>query len=102
MPPDGVTLSDGGLTDANGMTLYTYDNDTQPGESACTGRCLTNWPIVSVAGDVALTGDLTVITRDDGLKQWAYKGKPLYTFAHDDPGDATGDDLGKVWHKAVP
>ena len=29
------------------------------------------------------TGDYTVITRDDGKKQWAFKGKPLYFWAKD-------------------
>jgi len=24
-------------------------------------------------------GDYTIIARDDGSKQWAYKGRPLYT-----------------------
>ena len=42
------------------------------------------------------------ITRDDGTKQWAYKGKPLYTFARDTKaGDATGDGKGP-WHSAKP
>jgi predicted lipoprotein with Yx(FWY)xxD motif len=36
-------------------------------------------------------GDWTVVTRDDGAKQWAYKSKPLYSFAKDAAGgDATG------------
>jgi predicted lipoprotein with Yx(FWY)xxD motif len=28
------------------------------------------------------------VTRDDGSKMWAYKGKPLYTFARDAAGAA--------------
>ena len=36
-------------------------------------------------------GDFFVIIRDDGIKQWAYKGRALYTFAGDlAPGDANG------------
>jgi predicted lipoprotein with Yx(FWY)xxD motif len=36
--------------------------------------------------------------------QWAYKGKPLYTFAKDTkPGDTTGDGfLNGAWHIAKP
>src|SRR5438128_8910972 len=33
-----------------------------------------------------------VITRDDGSKQWTYKGKPFYTWHKDQkPGDITVD-----------
>jgi predicted lipoprotein with Yx(FWY)xxD motif len=43
------------------------------------------------------------VTRDDGSKQWAYKGKPLYTWVKDaKPGDVTGDGVNSVWHIAQP
>ncbi|MGE0661043.1 MAG: hypothetical protein AB7F36_16095, partial [Reyranellaceae bacterium] len=48
-------------------------------------------------------GDWSVVTRDDGAKQWAYKGKPLYTWVKDArPGDTTGDGVNNVWHVAKP
>ena len=44
-------------------------------------------------------GDWTVVTRDDGSKQWAYKGKPLYTFFRDTAGQpATG--VSAAWPRA--
>ena len=44
-----------------------------------------------------------MITRDDGSKQWAYKGKPLYTWAKDTkPGDKTGDGFNNAWRVAKP
>jgi predicted lipoprotein with Yx(FWY)xxD motif len=47
-------------------------------------------------------GDFTVVRRDDGLQQWAYKGKPLYTFAGDAiSGDAKGHRLDDTWHVAL-
>ena len=52
-------------------------------------------------GDAKPTGDWTVVTRDDGSKQWAYKGKPLYAWSKDTkPGDKTGDGFNSVWHTA--
>jgi hypothetical protein len=34
--------------------------------------------------------DLTMVTREDGGKQWAIDDKPLYTFVQDKkPGDVT-------------
>jgi predicted lipoprotein with Yx(FWY)xxD motif len=40
-----------------------------------------------------LPGELTLITRDDGTKQVAYKGVPLYHFAQD---TAAGDINGQA------
>ena len=92
------------LADSKGMTLYTFDKDTTPGKSACNGPCAQNWPPLAAAAKAKPMGDWTVVTRDDGSKQWAYKGKPLYTFAKDKkPGDTTGDGfLNNAWHAAKP
>lgn len=90
------------LVDAKGMTLYTFDPD-KGGKSACSGGCAQAWPPLVATGDAKPSGDWTVITRDDGSKQWAYKGKPLYTWVQDSkPGDATGDGVNSVWHVAKP
>jgi predicted lipoprotein with Yx(FWY)xxD motif len=92
-----VHKSGGMLVDAKGMTVYTFDKDTA-GKSACTGPCAQNWPPVA-AGEGALPEPYTAVTRDDGSKQLAYKGKPLYTFAKDKkPGDKTGDKFKEMWH----
>ncbi len=67
------------LVDAKGMTLYTFDRDAT-GKSNCNGVCATNWPPLMAGADAKASGDWTIVTRDDGGKQWAYKGKPLYDF----------------------
>ena len=99
----GTTSKGAVLTDAKGMTLYTFDKDAG-GKSACNGPCATNWPVLKAEASDAGSGGYTVIARDDGSKQWAYKGKPLYTFAKDQkPGDITGDGfLNGAWHLAQP
>ena len=92
--------ADGTLTDAKGMTLYTFDRDAG-GKSACNGPCATNWPPLAATGDAKASGDWTIVTRDDGSKQYAYKGKPLYTWTKDaKPGDKTGDGVNNAWHTA--
>jgi predicted lipoprotein with Yx(FWY)xxD motif len=90
------------LVDAHGMTLYSFDKDTT-GKSACNGPCATNWPPLA-ASSATPAADWTLITRDDGNKQWAYKGRALYTFAKDTaPGDIKGDGfLNNAWHVAQP
>jgi predicted lipoprotein with Yx(FWY)xxD motif len=91
------------LTDAKGMTLYIFDKDAD-GKSVCNGPCATNWPPLMAGGDAKGQGSYTVIVRDDGSKQWAYKGKPLYTWVKDTkPGDITGDGVANnAWHIAAP
>ena len=97
-------VSDGALTNAAGMTLYAFDKDTAgSGKSACNGPCIGLWPAFSAPADAIGNGDWSVVTRDDGKRQWAYKGKPLYTFARDaKPGDRSGDGFNKIWHVARP
>jgi predicted lipoprotein with Yx(FWY)xxD motif len=97
--------ADGMLTDQANMTLYTFDKDvTASGKSVCNGPCATNWPPFAATSTSPSMGDWTIITRDDGTKQWAFKGKPLYTFAKDKaPGDKTGDGfLNGSWHIVRP
>jgi predicted lipoprotein with Yx(FWY)xxD motif len=95
-------VADGVLTGSNGMTLYTFDRDAA-GKSACNGQCAANWPPLSAAADAKPSGDYTIIVRDDGSRQWAYKGKPLYFWVKDTKaGDRTGDNVNNVWHLARP
>lgn len=91
------------LVDMKGMTLYVFDRDTAPGKSACNGPCATNWPPMMAAADAKEAPDWTIVTRDDGGKQWAYKGKPLYVWSKDaKAGDVTGDGFNNIWHIATP
>ncbi len=47
--------------------------------------------------------NFSIITRDDGSKQWAYKDKPLYLFVRDEkPGDTSGEGRGYAWFVARP
>ncbi|MGX9120100.1 COG4315 family predicted lipoprotein [Mesorhizobium sp. BHbsci] len=87
-------------TDANGMTLYTYDKD-ETGKSNCYDKCATSWPPLKTEADAKVEGEWTIVDRTEGTKMWAYEGKPLYTFIEDKKaGDVTGDGVGGVWHIA--
>jgi len=99
-----VQNSGGILTNNAGMTLYTFDKDVaDSGKSACNGDCAAKWPpLMASTSDKAGSG-YSIVTRDDGSKQWAYKGKPLYLWIKDQkPGDTTGDGVNNVWHTAKP
>jgi len=94
------------LVDSKGMTLYVYAKDTT-GKSTCNAACASAWPplagAVAKAGSSVSESSLTVITRDDGSKQIAINGQPLYTFASDTKaGDTNGQGVGGVWFVVQP
>ena len=92
------------MTGSNGMTLYTFDKDAAgSGKSVCNGACATNWPPFAAAATDQPGGDWTIVTRDDGSKQWAWLGKPLYYWSKDQqPGDMTGDGFNNAWRAVRP
>jgi predicted lipoprotein with Yx(FWY)xxD motif/uncharacterized cupredoxin-like copper-binding protein len=95
------------LTDANGMTLYLFTNDTEEGVSACYDDCAAAWPPFTADEPLSLPGnvegELTTITRDDGTTQIAYNGIPLYYWQNDTaPGQTTGQGVGDVWYIVPP
>jgi predicted lipoprotein with Yx(FWY)xxD motif len=101
-PP--VKTMEGVIVGADGMTLYTFDKDTAgSGKSTCNGPCAANWPPLMASADAKGTGDWSIVTRDDGSRQWAYKGKPVYRWIKDQkPGDRTGDGFNNAWRLVRP
>ena len=89
----------GFMVDSRGMAVYTYDRD-QPGRSACTGRCAQDFRPVVAPPNAPHSQEWTTVNRRDGVEQWAYEGRPLYTSVRDQqPGEINGDgmDNGR-WH----
>jgi two-component system response regulator RegA len=86
-----------GMVDAKGMTVYTYDKDHRQ-----RGRAPAPVRARKLAAGTCCEVPLAAFywpSPDDGTKQLAYKGKPLYTFAKDKKaGDKSGDKAMKVWH----
>lgn len=97
-----IVKTEGGvLVSTNNMTLYTFDGDqANSGRSTCNGDCADNWPPLIVDVNATSYGSYSIIKRDDGKKQFAYKGKPLYYYALDKkPGERKGDNaLNGAWH----
>ena len=90
------------LADMDGRTLYIYEKDVN-GQSYCTGACADNWPPYTATENDVASGDWSTIMREDGEKQWAYKGQPVYTWSQDEKsGDTTGDGKNNLWRAAKP
>ncbi|MFJ5259919.1 SCO0930 family lipoprotein [Streptomyces sp. NPDC088387] len=96
------------LTDADGRTLYRFDQDTaEPPKTNCEGDCATAWPPVPAndasAGegvDAELIGE---ITRPDGTKQLTIGGWPAYRYAKDvNAGDVNGQAVNGTWYALAP
>lgn len=97
-----VTVTGTADTVHNNLTLYTFDKDSVgSGKSVCNGSCVTTWPPLYATATAKAFGDFSIIVRDTGEKQWAYKGKPLYFFVGD---SAVGDVAGEYtdWTIARP
>ena len=90
------------LVDQNGMTLYTFDRDSEL-RSVCNAQCAASWPPLIAAAGAKRAGRYAIIAREDGRRQWTYKGKPLYLWVKDqEPGDRSGDGVDNLWRVARP
>ena len=81
--------------------IYVSDAD-QPGQSLCDTACAAKWRPLVAPKDARPVGAWTVIARKDDVKQWAYKGRPVYTFADDTTAVPKGDGADGVWHVLKP
>lgn len=90
------------LTDARGRTLYTYAQDQKSGPPSCAAKCIEAWPPLLAGSDAQGSGEWSLALREEGARQWAFRGKPLYLSARDAaPGDMNGDELQQKWYVAV-
>lgn len=82
------------------LPVYTFDKDPA-GKSVCVDECAKAWPPVAAPAGAKKVGDWTPVQREGSL-QWAYKGKPVYTYAKDDETHTRGDGVGGVWKRLKP
>jgi predicted lipoprotein with Yx(FWY)xxD motif len=81
------------LADASGMTLYTRDAN-----AAMDGA----WTAAVAPSAAKPEGDWSLRTDAGGIRQWIYRGAPLYRYAGDKAiGDTSGDGAGGAWHAVL-
>jgi len=85
------------LTTAREFSVYSYDKDTA-GKSLCDAACTQTWKPVLAPETAQAQGDWTAIERSPGVRQWAFRQKPLYTYSLDvRPWSLEGSDVAG-WH----
>jgi predicted lipoprotein with Yx(FWY)xxD motif len=78
------------LFDSNKQAIYVFEKDSR-NKTVCYGKCAEAWPPVfstgtPTAGKGVNASLLGTIKRRDGRTQATYAGRPLYFYAHEDPG----------------
>ena len=82
---------------SNGRSVYSSDRDARH-KSNCNDACLDEWEPILAADYAHATGEWTTFERSPGVRQWAFRGMPVYrriadTRSHSqDGGDIPG------WH----
>jgi len=71
------------ITTDRGDSVYTWDGDDKPNVSNCYKDCLIDWAPVLAPEIVKERDDWTIVKRAPGVNQWAFRGKPLYTYNYD-------------------
>jgi predicted lipoprotein with Yx(FWY)xxD motif len=85
------------LTTHLNEALYAYDGDSAT-ETGCAGDCLTYFQPVLAPALARAQGEWSVLERSPGVRQWVYRGEPLYTHMLDQESwSQQGSDV-PGWH----
>jgi len=102
--PEGMRIRTTGAGEyvmADGRSLYWNDKDVAAGTPTCVEECTATWLPLEVTPGADGVGSWSIAERPDGIRQWVYRGKPLYTYVMDTfPGARLGDGKARIWHLA--
>jgi predicted lipoprotein with Yx(FWY)xxD motif len=81
------------------QAIYVWNREPR-GTIRCTGACAKAWPPVLVKKGVrvpmhvqGIKGDFGTIRRPGGARQLTLNRRPLYTYAHERPGQVLCNDV---------
>ncbi len=91
------------LVDHSGLTVYVFTGDAaQQAKCPDGGDCMQHWVPLRAAGIAVAADNFSIISRDDGIDQWMYRGKPLFTFDRDaKPLDVYGNGVDPRFQPAL-
>ncbi len=73
-----TTLNGRLLTTDSDRSVYAFDKDTAD-KSACDAACMRSWTPIVAPNRARPQGEWALLERSPGVKQWVYRGKPVYT-----------------------
>ena len=79
------------------LPLYIFDGEPA-GKSTCDNVCAAVWPIIQAEKTDKPMGVWTIVKRDDGRYQWAFRNKPVYMYFEDNPNDPRGAGKNMSWY----
>jgi len=85
------------LTTDKNEALYSFDQDTAS-STACEQHCLHKWQPIFAPALARSQGDWSILERSPGVRQWVFRGKPLYRYL---PESRSWSQLGsdeQGWH----
>ena len=85
------------VTLKEGWSVYTYEKDGR-NKSNCKDDCLDGWQPVLAAAYARPVGDWTLFERSPGVKQWAFRGAPLYRYLTDRKQHGMDGSDNPGWH----
>lgn len=80
------------LTTSKDYALYSFAEDTAT-SVACVKDCLENWEPVLAPELARAQGEWSILERSPGVRQWVFRGSPLYRFRRESwPWSQLGSD----------
>jgi predicted lipoprotein with Yx(FWY)xxD motif len=98
------------LFDANGQVVYVFEIDRRDRSNCTSTECVRAWPPVlteepPTAGAGVDASLLGTMRRSDGTLQVTYRGRPLYFYEHERPGEIKCHNVdlhGGLWWVVTP
>ena len=92
-----TTMSGRMITQRDGWSIFSYEGDSR-NKSNCTGACLDGWAPILAADYARPVGEWTTFERAPGVRQWAFRGMPVYRYLPDSKTHSQdGTDVPR-WH----
>jgi predicted lipoprotein with Yx(FWY)xxD motif len=70
------------LVNSDGFSVYASKNDG-PDKSNCDAKCQQLWKPIPAPAVAQPFGEWSIVERAPGVRQWAFRKQPLYTYARD-------------------
>lgn len=97
--PDAMGLV---LVNQKGHTLYSLHDSSGSAGHECISFTGCDWLPLAAPQIAVEVGEFSFVQREDGIRQWTWKGRPLYAYAGDlAPGDANGTGVDPRWRAAT-